>query len=125
MNFLPVTISRDAGRAVGHIGEQEIPVPDWISGDTVLAGIRAENLVASTTEVPEAMPARVRVVEPLGSQLLITVTVGSEIVKLLTPNDFPATDDQPLWLTVADDKVRWFSAHDERELTEERATSAV
>ncbi|HEV7470977.1 MAG TPA: ABC transporter ATP-binding protein [Pseudonocardia sp.] len=125
MNFLPVTISRDAGRAVGHLGEHAIRVPDWVSGDTVLAGIRAENLAASTTEVPDAMLARVRVVEPLGSQLLVTVAVGSEIVKLLTPNDFPAADDQRLWMTVADDKVRWFSAHDERELTEERATSAV
>ena len=125
MNFLPVAISRDGGRAVGHLGEHAIRVPDWISGDAVLAGIRAENLAASTTEAADAIPARVRVVEPLGPQLLVTVTVGSEIVKLLASNDFPAADDQQLWVSVADDKVRWFSADDERELTEERLTSAV
>jgi ABC-type sugar transport system ATPase subunit len=54
-------------------------VPDGIAGqvsDEVWAGIRAEHMEPSTTATPGALPARVRLVEPLGSQLLVSVTVG-------------------------------------------------
>ncbi|MEU7814660.1 ABC transporter ATP-binding protein [Pseudonocardia sp. NPDC049154] len=99
MNLLPVRRAEGGGTAAG----EPFAVPEEIAGhvgDEVWAGIRAENIEASTTEVPGALPARVRLVEPLGSQLLVSVTVGEESVKLLTPTDFPAGDDTRLWLRV-------------------------
>jgi multiple sugar transport system ATP-binding protein len=81
-----------------------------------VAGIRAENIEASTTEVPGALHGRVRLVEPLGSQLLVSVAVDDQDVKLLTPTDFPAADGAELWLRVAPDRVRWFDPVTERAL---------
>jgi multiple sugar transport system ATP-binding protein len=118
MNFLPVRIDRDGGPR-GRIDEQEIALPAGVAGyagDELLAGIRAENLEPTTGPAPHALAATVRVVEPLGSQLLVTVVVGEHVVKLLTANEFPVKDGAPLWLAPAPDKIRWFCPETEAEV---------
>ena len=53
-------------------------------------GIRAENIRAEVEPFPDALQARTRVVEPLGSHLLITADVGEQ-PEITAPSDFPAT----------------------------------
>jgi multiple sugar transport system ATP-binding protein len=122
MNLLPVRRTESGWTVAGR----PFDVPDGIAGrvsDEVWAGVRAENIEPSTAEVPGALSARVRLVEPLGSQLLVSVAVGEESVKLLTPTDFPADDDTRLWLRVPPERVRWFDPASERAL--DRADAAV
>jgi multiple sugar transport system ATP-binding protein len=120
MNFLPVRIDRAGNGPRGRIGDQDLALPAGVeayAGDELLAGIRAENLEPTTGPAPHALEATVRVVEPLGSQLLVTVVVGEHVVKLLTANDFPVEDGVRLWLAPDRDKIRWFSPQTEAEVT--------
>ncbi|MFC5948444.1 ABC transporter ATP-binding protein [Pseudonocardia lutea] len=147
MNLLPVRRAEGGWSVAGHPFTVPAAIADRV-GDEVWAGIRAENIEASTTEVPDALPARIRLVEPLGSQLLVSATTnattggtaggtaaagvvgvstaGEESVKLLTPTDFPAGDGTPLWLRVPPERVRWFDPASERALDgADRADAAV
>jgi multiple sugar transport system ATP-binding protein len=53
------------------------------------------------------MPARVVVVEPLGSHQLLTLRIGEQHLKVVTPTDFPAWPDRDLWLRPDPAKLRW------------------
>jgi multiple sugar transport system ATP-binding protein len=121
MNFLPVALAEESGTLTARVGEHSFPVAAGLrnhAGKPLLAGIRGENVVPSAERQPGAVPATVKVIEPLGAQLLITVTIaGGESggngspdteFKVVTPNDFATSEDARLWLRPAPDKVRWF-----------------
>ena len=46
-------------------------------------------------------------VEPSGSQNLLTVKIGSNIVRVSTHLAFAIAPDQDLWLRFPADKIRW------------------
>lgn len=54
------------------------------------------------------LPARVEVVEPIGSQLLVTSTTGGQALKLLTPTDFQVGPGDELWLRPDLERAGWF-----------------
>jgi multiple sugar transport system ATP-binding protein len=54
------------------------------------------------------LPARVEVVEPIGSQLLVTSTTGDQALKLLTATDFQVSPGDELWLRPDLDRAGWF-----------------
>ncbi|MCU0495364.1 MAG: ABC transporter ATP-binding protein [Chloroflexaceae bacterium] len=90
------------------------PIPDR---RMVLVGVRAENIEALAEPTPQALPARAEVVEPLGSHLLITATLGQQSVKIVAKTDFPAFPAQPIWLRPEVDKLRWFDTETRREIS--------
>jgi len=136
MNFLPVAIdvagspdagsrgpgsrgpgsrgpgSPDAGpRAMVGPGGDSFPVPEamrGMSGRELLAGIRGENVEVVTEQAPGAVSGKILVVEPLGAQTLVTVSVGGSEVKVLTPPGYTAQGGDDVWLRPAPDKVRWY-----------------
>jgi multiple sugar transport system ATP-binding protein len=111
MNFLPVTVETADGQPRARVGTHVFPVPGELralAGRSLLAGIRGENVVPGTGQVPGAVPGRVRVVEPLGSHVLVTVTVEGTELKVVAPSDFAAAEDSELWLRPDPAKVRWF-----------------
>jgi multiple sugar transport system ATP-binding protein len=122
MNFLPVTIERSAGGSAmsARIGDSAFPVPAGLAdfaGRKLLAGIRGENVAPSAAREAGAIPGRVRVIEPLGAQLLITVTIEGTEFKVVAPNDFVTAEDAELWLRPVPDKVRWFDPETTRAIT--------
>ena len=111
MNFVKGKVQGANGRAAISVGGQTLraSLPASVqTGRDVLLGIRAENVQASTEPVPDAVSARVLVVEPLGSHLLLTVDVGGESLKVNTRADFPVAPDQTVYLKLEPDKIRWF-----------------
>jgi multiple sugar transport system ATP-binding protein len=120
MNFLPVTITDGpGGQLTANAGGHAFPVPGHLrdfAGQPLLAGIRGENVTPSSAQAQDAVPGTVRVIEPLGAQLLITVTISGTEFKVLAPNDFRTTEDAPLWLRPAAAKVRWFDPGSRQEL---------
>jgi multiple sugar transport system ATP-binding protein len=81
----------------------------------VLMGIRAENVQASLAAPSDGtgvLRAETIVVEPLGSHLLVTVTVEGQVVKVVTRIDFPVRPGMPIWLVPEPDKLRWLRAED-------------
>ncbi len=139
MNFLKGTLQMADGQVVVSIGGQflrsaqgqALAAPPGFQarlGNTVLLGIRAENIQARTEPVPGALPARVLVVEPLGSHLLLTlvlersegVQVDSESLKVTTGADFAVEPQPPLWLLLEPAKIRWMDPQSGRAINLER-----
>jgi hypothetical protein len=46
-------------------------------------------------------------VEPLGSQNLLTIQIGSDIIKVSTHPDFRAAMNTDIWIRFPSDKIRW------------------
>jgi multiple sugar transport system ATP-binding protein len=125
MNFLPVTIEVTGGQPRARVGAHAFPVPAELSGlagRPLLAGIRGENVTPSTSQVPGAVSGQVRVVEPLGSHVLVTVTIEGTEFKVVAPADFVPAEDAGLWLRPAPEKVRWFDPDTQREVHTDAAT---
>ena len=119
MNFLPVTAEVTDGQPRARVGAHAFPAPEalrGLAGRRLLAGIRGENVVPSADRVPGAVPGRVRVVEPLGSHVLVTVSIDGTEVKVLAPSDFNPAEDAELWLRPVPEKVRWFDPDTQREV---------
>jgi multiple sugar transport system ATP-binding protein len=117
MNFLRGAIGRDNGQVSVSVGGQAIAAPAVVanSGESdVILGIRAEYIQASHPNgpAPDGFDAQTLVVEPLGSHLLITATVGDQLLKVVTRADFAVQPGQPLRLQPEIDKVRWLRSSD-------------
>jgi multiple sugar transport system ATP-binding protein len=111
MNFLAGKVRRNGAKATLAIADHTVEVPaDAVpaGGDDVLVGIRAENIQAGVEPFEDAVRASTLVVEPLGSHLLVTASVGRQGLKVVTPADFPAQPDRDLWLRFDLTKVRLF-----------------
>jgi multiple sugar transport system ATP-binding protein len=77
-------------------------------GRELLAGIRGENVVVDRVKTPGSIPGQTIVVEPLGSQLLVNLTVSGHTLKVLTAADFDVSDGAVLWLRPIPEKIRWY-----------------
>ena len=110
MNFLKGKVEQNGAGPMVSIESQHLPAPASLQsmvGQAVTLGIRAENVQTLTAPQDGAIPAKVLVVEPLGSHLLLTMQVGDQNLKVTTPSDFPAQVDGQLWLRPDYGKVRW------------------
>lgn len=113
MNFLPAQ-AVDGGAAVAVEGTW-LALPDESArglqragAAEVWLGIRAENIEPSGEPASAALPGRILVAEPLGSHILLTVRVGSALVKVNARADASFRADQEVWLKLNADKVRLF-----------------
>ena len=114
MNFLDGVVRRNGSATTVAVGGHELvpdtavqPVLAALSGDRVGLGIRAENMEAVHQAGPDTIPVTVEVVEPLGSQNLLTVDMGGHRLKVATHPTFPAKADQELHLRFPADQIRW------------------
>jgi multiple sugar transport system ATP-binding protein len=110
MNFLKGVVEQNGSGPTVYIGDQHVPAPPSLTsmvGQPVTIGIRAENVQTFTAPQSGAIPAKVLVVEPLGSHLLLTMQIGDQTLKVTTPSDFPAEMDGQLWLQPDYAKLRW------------------
>ncbi len=115
MNFVDGTIERmGSGQvSVDVDGHRIAPPPEvqgalaGLEGGRVTLGIRAENMEALSEAQPDAIGVDVKVVEPLGSQNLLTVGVAGNNLKVSTHPTFPVRADQRLWIRFPADHIRW------------------
>jgi multiple sugar transport system ATP-binding protein len=114
MNFLEGQVRRVDGASQVYIGDYALkPIPEMAEtlihydGQPVIAGIRAENMEALINPAEDALRVTVLVVEPLGSQNLLTIKIGNDIIKVSTHPDFHAAPDQDIWVRFPSDKIRW------------------
>jgi multiple sugar transport system ATP-binding protein len=113
MNFLPGRVQREDGRVRVRLGSSVLDGPAalaQLATPDVLVGIRAENVEVSAGQVSDALAACIDVAEPMGTNLLLTLVVGDQHLKVLARNDFPARPGQAVWIRPDPDKLRWFDA---------------
>jgi multiple sugar transport system ATP-binding protein len=88
--------------------------PSCVSGQTVQAGIRPENLRV-TMEDPggsEWFRGTIFAVEPIGGDTLVAVTLGDTRVLAKVPAGFVANMDEACWVAVDRTKIHLFDAAD-------------
>ncbi|MFN8498832.1 MAG: ABC transporter ATP-binding protein [Anaerolineae bacterium] len=111
MNFVRATLMPANGAFKADVAGQPVPilpVANVPPGQPLLMGIRAENIEVGHDARPETVPARVLVVEPLGSHLLLSVFLGTEMLKVIANTDFPVAQDDIVQLRLDPAKIRWF-----------------
>ena len=114
MNFLEGQVRREDGRTKVYVGDFSLdPAPAMVpllnkyDGEMVVIGIRPENMETLNEPADDALRVQVLVVEPLGSQHLLTIQLQDHTIKVTTHPDFPARPDQDIWLRFPADKIRW------------------
>lgn len=114
MNFLTGQVQRDNGQVTVKIGDFGLdpapamqPLLQAYDGKEILLGIRAENMETMNEPADDALQVNVMVVEPLGSQNLLTVHIGEDTVKVSTHPTFRVRPDDDVWLRFPADKIRW------------------
>jgi multiple sugar transport system ATP-binding protein len=100
----------------GRMGDREVEIEGhtlavarqdgYGAGEEVAVGVRAENIEVVREGRDQALPAEVSVVEPLGSHLLVTLLLGSQVLKATTRADFQIHSRDRVWLRVDPADVR-------------------
>ncbi len=117
MNFLRGAVETQDGAVRARVAGSAIaasalvqPRLAKLAGRDVFVGIRPENTFLAPNRAPNALRARVLVVEPLGSHQLVTVQVGEAIAKVTMPMDQRVEPQQEMWLNLDANKIRWMDA---------------
>ncbi|RME81308.1 MAG: ABC transporter ATP-binding protein [Caldilineae bacterium] len=123
MNFMHGQVQRVDGRVQVRIGdfaltpaEAMLPILQSYDGKPIIIGIRAENMETLNQPAADALEVEVLVVEPLGSQNLLTVHIGQDIVKVSTHPTFKVEPGMKVWLRFPADKIRWVDSDSGRVL---------
>lgn len=114
MNFLDATVTAaGSGIAVELDGNVITPAASMTPaltpyvGKQIRLGIRAENMRTLAGPTADAIEVEVSVVEPLGSQNLLTIDLAGHHLKVSTHPTFEAVPGQTVWLELPPDQVRW------------------
>ena len=114
MNFMQGQVQAQDGRVKVRIGDFDLvpsspmqPLLRSYEGKPILIGIRAENMETLAQPASDALQVSVLVVEPLGSQNLLTVQIGDDLVKVATHPAFRVSPGTDVWLRFPAEKIRW------------------
>jgi multiple sugar transport system ATP-binding protein len=114
MNFMQGQVQRQNGHVNVQVGDFNLKPSDMMQpllrsydGKPILMGIRAENMETLSKPAKDALQVEVLVVEPLGSQNLLTVRIGNDLVKVATHPTFRVTPGSDVWLRFPGEKIRW------------------
>ena len=111
MNFLHAEVSVNGGPPVVQLngGSFRLTGGDgaWLVGKQLTLGIRAEAIRVHSESTEGGVPAKVLVVEPLGSHNLLTVRIGEDMLKVATPPDLFPAPDSDVWLELDPGRIRW------------------
>jgi len=117
MNFLRGRVEHKNDSYVVQIGQFALtptdamqPVLAAYDGREVLVGIRAEWMETLTTPIDDGLPVTIEVVEPLGAQNLLTIHVGTQVLKVSTRPDMNVRAGQQVWLRFPMHLVRLMDA---------------
>ena len=114
MNFMQAQVQRENGHVKVRVGNFDLTPADSMQpllrsydGAPILMGIRAENMETLSKPAKDALQVEVLVVEPLGSQNLLTVKIGNDLVKVATHPTFRVMPGEDVWLRFPAEKIRW------------------
>jgi ABC-type sugar transport system ATPase subunit len=85
-------------------------IQDLRNGSTMTVGIRPEDVEVATTAGDGWEQARTLVVEPMGSETLLTLEHRSQRIVARVAGDRSFTPDQPAWIRLPPDRVLMFDA---------------
>lgn len=114
MNFMDGQVQSSNGRVEVYIGDFRIipeeklqPLLRAYHDKSIILGIRAENMETFIKPVDDALEVEVLVVEPLGSQNLLTIKIREHIIKASTHPTLAVEPGMHVWLKFPSNKIRW------------------
>ncbi len=123
MNFLQGLVYSRNGRLLVRIGDFSVepdarmaPILAGYESRPIVLGIRAENMEVLVGPAEDALQARVLVVEPLGSQNLLTVAFGKHQIKVSAHPTLETRAGANIWLRFPVDRIRWMDPDTEMAL---------
>ncbi len=125
MNLLDCHLTSSGGKLFVEIEHSEVclQIPDKlrqkIEGNTteseLIFGIRAEDILLAKEGNSESVQTKVYIVEPLGAENIIDLSIGKEpttnreiLLKAKTPPDFDAKIGETLWMNFVTDRMHIF-----------------
>ncbi|WP_293866100.1 ABC transporter ATP-binding protein [uncultured Alsobacter sp.] len=112
INLIEGTVGSLAGQRVLQVAETGLvlPLPAGVSPDApgAIAAIRPENIVVHPQPSPGAVAAEVDVVQPTGSQTILSVSVNGVPLTVLVPRFERDLAGRKLWLSFPPEHVRFF-----------------
>ncbi|MGL4092849.1 ABC transporter ATP-binding protein [Hyphomicrobiales bacterium] len=112
INLFDATLEQRDSRSVLHIGEIEINLPHALpqsSGPMRLA-IRPERLTLHDAPVANSLPAEVDVVQPTGSQTILSLTSQGNAVTVLIPRFVERWPSRKVWLELDAEHIMVFDS---------------
>jgi multiple sugar transport system ATP-binding protein len=129
MNFLSGEVRRADGELLFQHESVTIALPDHagpavdrLSGAEAVLGIRPEDVRLSDRD---GVPGRVFVAELLGADVLVTISVGNELVKARVPAPYDARVNAGVSVVFAADKVHLFDPSDGRAVLAARSAAVL
>lgn len=101
MNFLP---AENAGDGKWTVAGNVVDGPRTGTNRPLQFAIRPEDMQPAD----QGLPAKVRIVEPLGAHLLVTCDVGGALFRAVLDSDMQVKPGEMLTLAPQPDRVRWF-----------------
>jgi multiple sugar transport system ATP-binding protein len=111
MNFLHAEVSANGGAPIVRLNGGSFALTGGdgtaLVGKQLTLGIRAEAIRVQMEAAQGRVPAKVVVVEPLGSHNLLTVRLGEDLLKVSAPADLFPAPDSDVWLELDPARIRW------------------
>jgi multiple sugar transport system ATP-binding protein len=118
MNFLDASVAPTGDQLL--IGDQKLVAPSILQhfgGQNVVCGVRAENITVDLQHSSASLSARLQVLEPLGSAVLLTVEVAGQQLKVQAPPSFRAVPRSEVWLSFSESTLRFYDSETALALT--------
>jgi multiple sugar transport system ATP-binding protein len=123
MNFIECTLTEKDELCFLDAGIFSFPITNDISkiakakaaGSELILGIRPEDLFLGKKKTPEMVfKAKVYVIEPLGSEIIIDLKVQDKLVKVKTKPDFKINIDEEVWIGFNKERMHLFDKKTEK-----------
>jgi multiple sugar transport system ATP-binding protein len=127
MNLITCELQRDDGRLFFAHPAFTLPVPPervaavetGVTDESVVLGVRPENVSVTEGPTPGSVPAEVYVIEPQSNEVVIDLSIGDEIVKSRSDRDemgFEPQCNQPVHVTFDSEAIHVFDGQSQRRI---------
>jgi len=123
MNFIDCTFKEKDGSYLLDAGSFVLPLPDDMSkivkdeatGSELILGVRPDDIfIEKKRTAKEFIEGEVYLTEPMGSEVVIDVKVGDEILKVKTAPEFEIGIGDRVWLGFSMDKIHILDKKNEK-----------
>lgn len=117
MNFLECRVEAGERMVVGNGWQMPLDarqlehMSSRMNGNSLIFGIRPEDIDVSTDRTAGANLAEIYVVEPLGDRTIVDLRIGGEMVKVKAASDFTARSGDSLSVTFDHERIHLFDKH--------------
>jgi multiple sugar transport system ATP-binding protein len=121
MNFIRGTFKEADGKAYFATSTFSYEIPEamaskiekGMTSKEIILGVRPEDIDLFRDERPKTIEGVVYVIEPMGSELLVSMKIGDDKIIAKTPPTFVAKTDEHLWVNFDNTRIHFFDTKTE------------